>query len=67
MQILQDREYYAGRAAKARELAMAAADPGIRNIHLQMAKRYDGLAQSPSTASSEQRSQFPYDRLPEIR
>lgn len=55
---LQDKAYYAGRAAKARVLAMAAADPGIRQIHLQMAKRYDGLAQSGPPLLVEQRSQF---------
>jgi len=44
MQILQDRAYFAGRAAKARALALAAREPCIRNIHLEMAKRYEGLA-----------------------
>lgn len=48
MHIVQDRAYYAGRAAKARALAQAATDPGIRKIHEHMALRYEDLAeQSP--------------------
>lgn len=58
MQILQDKAYFASRAAKARLLAMAAADPRIRQIHLQMAKRYDGLAQTGLPLAVEQHAHF---------
>ncbi|MDF7776044.1 hypothetical protein P1X14_12365 [Sphingomonas sp. AOB5] len=44
MNMLADQAYYARRAAKARTLATAAADPGVKKIHLQMAARYDDLA-----------------------
>ncbi|RYG89567.1 MAG: hypothetical protein EON59_01460 [Alphaproteobacteria bacterium] len=46
MHILQDRAYFESRAAKARALAVAAQEPGIRGIHLQMATRYENLARA---------------------
>jgi hypothetical protein len=44
MQIVQDRAYFVTLADKARALAQIATDPGIRNIHLRRAKRYEILA-----------------------
>ena len=44
MEILQDRAYFASRAAKAHILALGAKEPGIRQIHLKMAQRYEYLA-----------------------
>ena len=39
-----DPEYYAKRAAKSRQMADAAKDPGVRKTHLLMADRYDRRA-----------------------
>ncbi|HYC95609.1 MAG TPA: hypothetical protein VEB39_07925 [Sphingomicrobium sp.] len=41
----EDREYYRKRAAKERELAEAAEQIGIAKIHLELARRYDALAE----------------------
>lgn len=39
-----DRDYYAARAATARNLAQRAADPAIAALHAEFATRYDLLA-----------------------
>ncbi|MEG3181359.1 hypothetical protein [Sphingomonas sp. LT1P40] len=39
-----DQDYYRRRAAKARQLAEQATDPGVRLIHRQMLARYEALA-----------------------
>ena len=43
---LNNLEYYRARAAAARELAAAAANPAIKNIHLEMVRRYDRLVEA---------------------
>lgn len=59
MQILQDRAYFESRAAKAHSLALAAADPLIRQIHVQRAMRYDELARSANSQLCVQSPQSP--------
>ena len=44
MSIDQQIEYYRRRERDARRLANGAADPSIRSIHLDMAKRYARMA-----------------------
>ena len=39
-----NKEYYARRAARAKELAELAVEPTIRKIHAEMAARYEALA-----------------------
>ncbi len=39
------RDYYVGRIARERELARLAADPGIANIHFEMADLYENILQ----------------------
>ncbi len=39
-----NRDYYAARAVEERRQAMAAKEPTVRSIHLEMAERYDRLA-----------------------
>ena len=39
-----DQSYLAARAGEERRLAMAAANPNVRRIHLEMAARYAALA-----------------------
>ena len=41
------REYYVGRSARERELALAASNPEIAGIHNELADRYDWLADNP--------------------
>lgn len=48
MNILQDEAYFASRAEKSRALALSTADPGIRRIHSERAKRYEDLARRTS-------------------
>jgi len=36
----QDQSYYAARAIQERRLAMAASDPAVRRIHLELAAQY---------------------------
>jgi hypothetical protein len=36
----QDHSYYAARAIQERRLAMAATDPAVRRIHLELAAQY---------------------------
>jgi hypothetical protein len=36
----QDHSYFAARAIEERRLAMAASDPSVRRVHLEMAARY---------------------------
>ena len=40
------REYYEARSAQSRAMAAAATNPQIAAIHLDLAERYDQLAQS---------------------
>lgn len=40
----QDPAYYAARATEERRLAMAATDPRVRRVHLEMAAEYAILA-----------------------
>lgn len=40
-----DRDYYAARAATARDMAQRAADPAIAALHAEFATRYDLLAE----------------------
>lgn len=47
MNQLNDRDYYARRAATARNLAQRAADPAIAAIHAELAHRYDLLVAQP--------------------
>ena len=39
-------DYFAARAVEERRLAMASADPKVRAIHIELAEKYDQLAQS---------------------
>jgi len=55
----RDSAYHAARAAEERRLAMAAGDPNVRAIHLEMAVKYEQLAQAAGFAPEpvgEQRS-----------
>lgn len=36
----QDHHYFAARATEERRLAMAASDPAVRRVHLEMAAQY---------------------------
>ena len=42
--LTRSTDYYAARAIEERRLAMAAKDPNVRSIHLEMAEKYDQLA-----------------------
>lgn len=41
-----DRNYYTQRAAEERRLAQTAVHPGARESHLELARRYDELAET---------------------
>lgn len=47
-------DYYAARAVEERRLAMAAKNPDVRAIHLQMAKKYAELALHGEPAGPQQ-------------
>jgi hypothetical protein len=47
-------DYYSARAVEERRLAMAAKDPQVRAIHLQMAKKYAELALHGEPAGPQQ-------------
>lgn len=49
-----DPEYYAKRAAKAREMAYSAKDPSARKSHLMMAEWYARRASAPRPVVVEQ-------------
>ena len=42
--LTRNPDYHAARAIEERRLAMAAKDPNVRAIHLEMAEKYDRLA-----------------------
>ena len=44
--MVQDRHYYAARAADERRLAMASENLSARAVHLEMAARYDELVEA---------------------
>ena len=46
--MLHDRYYHAARAAEERRAAMASANPKVRTVHLELAARYDALAEADS-------------------
>ena len=50
---MSDPSYYAMRAGEERRLAMASADSNVRGIHLEMAARYDALANSNADLATE--------------
>ena len=50
MDPLGHQDYYAARAATARDLARCAADPAVAAIHAEFATRYDFLAAQPALA-----------------
>ena len=45
--------YYAARAVEERRLAMAAADPNARAVHLEMAEKYAQLAADGETGGEQ--------------
>ena len=47
------REYYRGRSERERELARAALNPIIADIHTELADRYDSLADNLSKRHAE--------------
>ncbi len=55
--MVEDTDYLRRRAVEEREAAKNAANPLARDIHLQMAERYDALVESASGVGlSRQRS-----------
>jgi hypothetical protein len=44
-------EYFAARAIEERRMAMASKEPHVRNIHLEMAERYEQAAHADAGAS----------------
>ena len=51
---IRNPEYFAARAVEERRLAMAAADPKVRSIHLEMASKYAALAAGEESAPATQ-------------
>lgn len=49
-----DPSYYAARAVEERRLAMAAADPKVRRVHLELAAKYAEFAGGAGEVSPEQ-------------
>ena len=49
----QDLPYYAARATEERRLAMAATDPRVRRIHLELAAEYAILAGAEADRTDE--------------
>ena len=47
------REYYLARSAQSRAMAAAATNPQIAAIHLDLAERYDQLAESKPGSGAE--------------
>ena len=52
---MSDNLYYAQRAVEERRLAMASADSKIREIHLEMASKYDLLAANRTTEQAAEK------------
>lgn len=52
-----DPSYYAARAIEERRLAMAAADPKVRRVHLELAAKYAELAGGGGQILAEQGQQ----------
>jgi hypothetical protein len=53
MQGVNTESYYADRAAQERLMAEKAVDPKVREIHEEMASRYDVLAQGAAPSERE--------------